>query len=59
MEKKFDLVRNFIDDCIEEDIGAGKASYGKICTRVPPEPNGYLHIGSAEAIYTNWMIGQR
>ena len=59
MEKKFDLVRNFIDDCIEEDIGAGKASYGKICTRVPPEPNGYLHLGHIKSICINFGLARR
>jgi len=31
----------------------------KMCTRFPPEPNGYLHIGSAYAIYTNYTVAQK
>src|SRR5699024_12498105 len=38
------------------DLAAGKVS--EIHTRFPPEPNGYLHIGSAKAIYINWSIAR-
>ena len=39
---------NFLTDIMESDLAAGRVK--KIHTRFPPEPNGYLHIGSAKAI---------
>ncbi|MEV5026860.1 glutamine--tRNA ligase/YqeY domain fusion protein [Paenibacillus sp. LPE1-1-1.1] len=49
---------HFLDKIIKEDIQAGVFSR-EICTRFPPEPNGYLHIGSAYAIHTNYTIAQK
>ncbi len=48
---------NFIHDIIDADIEAGVVD--KIHTRFPPEPNGYLHIGSAKAIYINWSTAKK
>ncbi len=44
---------NFIRQIIEEDIKSGKYG-GRVVTRFPPEPNGYLHIGHAKSICLNF-----
>ncbi|MCL2690427.1 MAG: glutamine--tRNA ligase, partial [Chitinispirillia bacterium] len=47
--KETPVVSNFIRDMIKEEIKNGRWG-GKVVTRFPPEPNGYLHIGHAKAI---------
>ena len=47
---------NFITEVIDEDLAQGKVK--EIHTRFPPEPNGYLHIGSAKAIFINYMVAK-
>ena len=48
---------NFIHDIIDEDLKENPEL--KIHTRFPPEPNGYLHIGSAKAIWINYMTAKK
>ena len=52
-----EMSSNFIHDIIDEDIANGFSD--KIHTRFPPEPNGYLHIGSAKAIWINSQTAKK
>ena len=48
---------NFLFDIIESDLAEGRTE--RVHTRFPPEPNGYLHIGSAKAIYINYTAAKK
>lgn len=52
-----EFASNFLHEIIDEDIKNGLTE--RIHTRFPPEPNGYLHIGSAKAIYINWSVAAK
>ena len=56
-EAKEPVSRNFIEQMIDKDLEEGV--YETVHTRFPPEPNGYLHIGSAKAIWINSTMAKK
>ncbi|MDK2778953.1 MAG: glutamine--tRNA ligase/YqeY domain fusion protein [Pseudomonadota bacterium] len=51
------ISHNFVAKIVQDDLAAGKV--GKVVTRFPPEPNGYLHVGHAKSICLNFGVAEQ
>ncbi len=59
MDNEFVLVKNFIEDNIESDLKEGKVLGNVVKTRMPPEPNGYLHLGHLKSACINFGLAKK